>query len=137
MRSLVQAGPAATTVLDSKQTRNNGHSHWQVESAPSALNLGRKTSKVVVQWERDSRSSLRKRFDELIGKARAQWRVSRSEPWRSYWHRGQICTRRNARVTRNLDRIGLEDEMIGRSGLTSRKDSGTIGPHVAQRVLRP
>jgi hypothetical protein len=41
------------------------------------------------------------------------------------------------RVTRNLDRIRLEDEKIGRSGLTSRKDSGTIGPHVAQRVLRP
>jgi hypothetical protein len=42
-----------------------------------------------------------------------------------------------ARLTRNLDRIGLEDPKIRRSGLTSRKDSGTIGPHVAQRVLRP
>jgi hypothetical protein len=42
-----------------------------------------------------------------------------------------------AHVTRNLDRIGLADEKIGRSGLTCRKDSGTIGPHVAQRVLRP
>jgi soluble lytic murein transglycosylase-like protein len=70
-----QVREISVRVLDSKSPRNNGHSHWEVESTPSALRLGRKTSPLVVQWERDSRTSLRKRIDLLVEKARANWRV--------------------------------------------------------------
>ena len=68
-----QVREISVRVLDSKQARNNGHSHWQVESNPSVLN--RRSSPLMVQWERDARSGLRKQFDSAVEKVRSNWRV--------------------------------------------------------------
>lgn len=74
-----QVREISVRVLDSKQARNNrtntGHSHWQVETNTPAARQGQRTSPMVVQWERDTRSTLRRQFDELIAKARTNWRL--------------------------------------------------------------
>lgn len=74
-----QVREISVRVLDAKQSRNNrrntGHSHWQVESNSPAARQGQRPSAVVIQWERDTRSMLRRQFDELMEKTRRNWRV--------------------------------------------------------------
>ena len=69
-----QVREISVRVLDSRQNRNNGHSHWEVESTSSAGKQGQRTSPMVVQWERDTRSRLRRQFDDMLQGAQTHWR---------------------------------------------------------------
>ncbi|MGQ0815189.1 MAG: transglycosylase SLT domain-containing protein [Gemmatimonadota bacterium] len=61
-------------VLDASKQRRNGHSRWEHEDAPSKTDRGI-SSPVVIQWERENRTALRKLVDSGWQKTRQSWRM--------------------------------------------------------------